>query len=156
MVTFKILFNWFSRLKNDFENQNFLTIEEVAHNFGSLTWGREKIMIFARCICVFITNLKKKSWNVSNLDVAIGVWRMEANSCTKIGIWETWPFEKIHLVFHQEFDLVNHLCFILNFSYIFQKYLPSSSINNWISNGYLQSVFFIFIKNSTFSENSMN
>ena len=60
-----------------------------------------------------VAQLGQKSWMVSNLDAAIGVWRMEANSCTKIGIWETWPFEKTHLVFHQEFDLVNHLCFIL-------------------------------------------
>ena len=28
---------------------------------------------------------------------------------------------KLHLVFHQEFDLVNHLCFILNFSYILKN-----------------------------------
>lgn len=36
----------------------------------------------------------KKSWMVSNLGAAVGVWRMEANFCIKIGIWETWPFEK--------------------------------------------------------------
>ena len=77
---------------------------------------------------------------------------MEANSCTKIGIWETWPFEKTHLVFYQEFDLVNHLCFILNFKNIFNLALlltigfqmTTCKVSN-----------FVFIKIPNFSENSM-
>ena len=102
-----------------------------------------------------VAQLGQKSWMVSNLDAAIGVWRMEANSCTKIGIWETWPFEKIHLVFHQEFDLVNHLCFILKLPTFYKKNFNQALLLTIGFQIAACKVSFNFYKFFDFSENSM-